>query len=87
MTQRKLTGARQQPGYFQGHLRHNNIEMKQEIFIVHGLSKPLLGSPGIKALGMVLLVEPLTLQENCIIQKLPKIFQGLGRLKHSYRIK
>ena len=91
MTQQKLTGAGQHPlnvqGYFQGHLRHNSVETKQEIFVVRGLSKPLLGRPAIEALAMVLLVEPLTLQENCIIQKFPKVFQGLGRLKDSYRIK
>ena len=86
-TQRKLTGAGQQSLNVQGYLRHNDTETKQEIFVVHGLSKPLLGRPAIEAMSIVLLVEPVTLQQNSIIQKFPRVFQGLGRLKDSYSIK
>ena len=90
-TQRSLTGAGQQPlnvqGQFVGHFKHKEIETKQEIFVVRGLSKPLLGRPAIEALAIVSLVEPVTVQSNSIIQKFPKLFQGLGKLKDNYCIK
>ena len=49
----QLTGAGQQPfnvqGYFVGQLKHKDVKTEQEIFVVHGLSKPLLGCSAIEA--------------------------------------
>ena len=46
---RLLTGAGQQPlevqGQFVGRLRYNNVETEQNIFVIQGLSRPLLGTP------------------------------------------
>ena len=57
----------------------------QEIYMVKGLAKPLLGRPAISALHFILLVGSIQLQE--VMETFPTLFTGLGRLKGSYRIK
>ena len=85
-----LTGAGQQPlevqGQFMGHLRYNNLETEQKIFVIQGLSRPLLGRPAIEALAIVSVVEPIMTLEK-IAEKFPQLFQGLGKLKDNYSIK
>ena len=87
--QRMLTGAAQQRldvyGRFKGNLRRKNTEISQDVYIVNGLHKPLLGRPAIEALGIATLVEPI-LASN-VVAMFPKIFQGLGKLKDCYTIK
>ena len=87
---RMLTGAGQQQlhvqGKFTAHLKRNNVELEQEIFVVEGLDKPLLGRPAIEGLKIVSLVGPVQAEES-VVQKFPKLFQGLGRLKDNYTIK
>ena len=87
---RMLTGAGQQQlhvqGKFTAHLKRNNVELEQEIFVVKGLDKPLLGRPAIEGLKIVSLVGPVQAEES-VVQKFPKLFQGLGRLKDNYTIK
>ena len=78
-TDRQLTGAGQQPlnvqGYFVGQLKHKDIKTEQEIFVVHGLSKPLLGRSAIEALAIVSLVEPVMMQPKDIVWQFPKYFK------------
>ena len=88
--ERSLTGAGQQPldvqGQFTGHLRYNDLETEQKIFVVQGLSKPLLGRPVIEALAIVSMVEPIMTLAK-VAEAFPLLFQGLGKLKDNYTIK
>ena len=71
-TQCLLTGAGQQPlevqGQFVGHLRYNSLETEQTIFVIQGLSRPLLGHPAIEALSIVSEVEPI-MSFDCVTEK------------------
>ena len=58
--------------------------MQQEIYVIHGLHRALLGQPAIEALQVVQKVEPV--QSSDIVKQFPELFQGLGRLKDSYKI-
>lgn len=88
--ERLLTGAGQQPlevqGQFVGHLTYNNSVTEQNIFVIQGLSKPLLGRPAIEALSIVSVVEPIITVDS-VVQKFPQLFEGLGKLKDNYSIK
>lgn len=61
-------------------LKHKDIETEQEIFVVHGLNKPLLERPAIEALAIVSLVERVTMQPNDIVKQFPKVFQAPRQL-------
>ena len=88
--ERLLTGAGQQPlevqGQFVGNLRYNNFETEQNIFVIQGLSRPLLGRPAIEALAIVSVLEPILTLDN-VVEKFPRLFEGLGKLKDNYSIK
>lgn len=87
--ERVLKGAGQQPllvrGKFKGCLKKDEVESQQDVYVVSGLRKPLLGRPAIEALGIVSLVEPVLRDD--VAKWFPKLFQGLGRLKDNYTIK
>jgi len=66
-------------------LKKDEVESQQDVYVVSGLRKPLLGRPAIEALGIVSLVEPVLRDD--VAKRFPKLFQGLGRLKDNYTIK
>ena len=66
-----------------GHRRYNNLETEQKIFVIQGLSRPLLGRPAIEALAIVSVVEPIMTQEK-VAEKFPQLFQGLEKLKDNF---
>ena len=78
---RKLMGAGQHTlqveGQFRGCLLYQDKEIYQDIFVVQGLAKPLLGRPAIDALQMVSMVEPvrvatpITAQVHPVVQNFP----------------
>ena len=74
-------------GQFTAQLQRTDTKVttKQEIYVVNGLAKPLLGRPAIMALNLVAFVGSIQLQE--IVEMFPSLFTGLGRLKDSYCIK
>ena len=74
-------------GQFIAQLQRTDTKAKttQEIYVVKGLTKPLLGRPAITALNLVAFVGNIQLQE--VMEKFPTLFTGLGRLKDSYCIK
>jgi len=82
---RKLTGAGQHAlqvdRQFRGCLQYNDKEIYRDIFVVKGLTKPLLGRPAIDALQLVSMIEPISTQLHPAIQGFPKLFQGLGKLQ------
>ena len=71
-------------GQFLGNLSNQLQSTQQEIYVIRGLRKALLGRPAIEALQVVKQVEPV--QTSSIVKQLPELFQGLGRLKDNYKI-
>ena len=87
-TNRVLSGPSQQKldvcGQILGNLSNQFQSTQQEIYVVRGLCKALLGRPAIEALRVIQQVEPV--QASNIVKQFPELFQGLGRLKDSYKI-
>ena len=71
-------------GQFSGKLSNLFQSTHQEIYVIHGLRKALLGRQAIDALQVVQTVNPI--QMNSIVKQFPELFQGLGRLKDNYKI-
>ena len=71
-------------GQILGNLSNQFQSTQQEIYVVCGLCKALLGRPAIEALRVIQQVEPV--QAHNIVKLFPELFQGLGRLKDSYKI-
>ena len=71
-------------GQFTAQLQRTDTKVttKQEIYVVNGLTKPLLGRPAIMALNLVAFVGGIQLQG--IVEMFPSLFTGLGRLKDNY---
>ena len=86
-TNRVLSGPSQQKldvcWQFTGKLSNQFQSTQQEIYIIRGLCKALLGRPAIKALQVVQMVNPI--QISSIVKQFPELFQELGRL-HNYTI-
>ncbi len=69
-------------GKFQGSLQRNITKTKQDIYVVRGLQKPLLGRPAIEA---VTVVEPIS--QESVEEQFHDLFEGLGKLQDNYQIK
>ena len=86
---KRLSGPSQEAldvcGQFNGLLKKNTLQTLQDIYVVRGLHKPLLGRAAIKALNIVAFVNGIQVQD--IMKHYPNLFTGLGRLKDSYKIK
>ena len=59
-------------GQFIGTLRMNGggVEVKQEMFVVHGLHMPLIGCPAIEALGLLVKVDSIAADAKSRISQL-----------------
>ena len=68
-------------------LKANDLETKQEIFVVKNLMSALLGRPAIEALQLVTVVHSVESYEAQVKARHPKLFEGLGKLEGEYRIK
>ena len=73
-------------GQFRGNFTTDVGLAQQEIYVVDHLQKNLLGQPAIDALGLVARVREVNGVEQEVIQKFPKLFEGLGKLKGDYTI-
>ena len=85
-TKRILTGPGQQCllvcGYFTGTLTR---EVIQDIYVVKGVKKALLGRPAIEALSLVSRINSLETPGNQFIAAYSELFQGrLGTMKGEY---
>lgn len=60
--------------------------MEEEIYVVKGLHKPLLGRPAIERLGLVVRVEAIEGKTLNPTQQFPQLFKGLGKLEGDYKI-
>ena len=88
---RCLNGADQQPlqviGSFTGSLSHDNMATAEEIFVIEGLSMPLVGRPAISALNLVARVTLIQANQKEIAEQFPDLFKGLGQMTGEYHIK
>lgn len=62
--------------------------MSHEVYVEDGLCTALLGHPTITAIGLVMRIEPVTMDLKPEIKKgFLKLFHGLGKLEGEYRTK
>ena len=74
-------------GKFVANLKVDNTTAKQEIYVVKGLQRPLLGRPAIEPLGVAIQVSQILAHKDIVVSKFPHIFQGLGRMTGAYHIR
>jgi len=73
-------------GKFTGKLRTGTQEAEEEIYVVKGLNKPLLGRPAITELKLVQRVAAVNHEELSPMEQFPALFEGLGKLQGNYTI-
>ena len=73
-------------GYFKGKLTIKESTTEQDIYVVAGLSKPLLGLPAIEALTLIQRLHTVQAQLENVKTQYPTVFSGLGKLKEPYKI-
>ena len=73
-------------GKFVGNLKATNAIVKQEIYVVKGLQRPLLDRPAIESLGVAIQVSEILANKDVVVSKFPHIFKGLGRMTGAYYI-
>ena len=69
-------------GQFTACLKRGNRQSQQEVYVVEGLNKPLLGRPAIEGLAPVSAVK----EEPSPFEEFPLLFKGLGKLEGEYTI-
>ncbi len=72
-------------GRFTAALKRGSQETHEEVYVVEGLNKPLLGRPAIEGLGLLARVSAVT--ESSLVEQFPRLFQGLGKMKGDYTIR
>ena len=73
-------------GCFVGYLPKGNLTIREEIYVIKNLHKPLLGRPAIRGFNLLKRVDSVK-KELLILDKFSSIFEGLGKLKGNYTIK
>ncbi|KAI4879198.1 hypothetical protein NFI96_009429 [Prochilodus magdalenae] len=74
-------------GCFQGVLTAKGRSCIQDVYVVAGLTKALLGLPAIEQLSLVHRIEAVTQQNTSnFVAAYPSVFSGLGMLKEPYHI-
>jgi len=73
-------------GQFKGTLAHGNNSAEQDIYVVKGLRKPLIGRPAITALQLVSRVNTIDSVKQQIVDQHPELFQSLGTIEGEYNI-
>ena len=82
-------------GCFQSKMMSKGRTTEQQVYVVAGLTQPLLGLPAIVAMGLVHRVEEVTTtkRQETTVQTAanfkstyPAVFKGLGKLKEPYHI-
>lgn len=72
-------------GKFVGTLKSGKSKISTEIYVVNGLSKPLLGRPAIEKLDLVKRVA--SVKSKDYVTRYPALFKGLGKLNGEYEIR
>ena len=65
-------------GKFVGNRKASNAIIKQDIYVVKRLQRPLLGRPAIESLGVAIQVNEILANKDVVVSKFPHIFKGLG---------
>lgn len=73
-------------GCFQGKLCAKGRPTEQWVYVVEGLTQPLLGLPAIQAMGLVHRVNEVTQSDTDFKALYPAVFQGLGKLNEPHHI-
>ncbi|KAL0174321.1 hypothetical protein M9458_030289 [Cirrhinus mrigala] len=73
-------------GRFKGQLSVKDKTTEQDIYVVAGLSKPLLGLPAIEALTLIQRLYTVHERQDDIRTQYPSVFSGLGKLNEPYTI-
>ena len=73
-------------GQFKGTLTHRNNSVEQDIYVVQGLRKPLIGRLVITAVQLVNRVNTIDSIKQQIVGQHPELFQGLGTIEGEYNI-
>ena len=71
-------------GKFSARMTIGDHVSTEEIFVVDGLTQPLLGWPAIKSLSILKIIQGLT--ENKFVKAYPTVFTGIGTMKCEYDI-
>ncbi len=71
-------------GRFTAKLSKDKRIAKEEIYVVKGLHKPLLGCPAIDKLGLVWQISSVGQTDRTPADRFPKLFEGLGKLQGDY---
>uniref|UniRef100_A0A3B3HH25 Gypsy retrotransposon integrase-like protein 1 n=1 Tax=Oryzias latipes TaxID=8090 RepID=A0A3B3HH25_ORYLA len=74
-------------GMFTANLHKNNKNTKEDIYVVKGLSMPLLSGTAAIALQLVARVENIILDSTATVKReFPRLFSGLGKMEGEYNI-
>ena len=74
-------------GQFTQLIEHKQTKATQQIFVVKGLQRNLLGLPAIESLNLVRRVDTAVMGDTDVEKAYPKVFRGLGTLGKPYTIK
>ena len=73
-------------GHFIGYLKKGDVTMKEKIYMIRNLHKPLLGRPAIRGLNLLRRVGSVK-QDQSVLEQFSSVFEGLGKLEGDYIIK
>ncbi|UYV84462.1 K02A2.6-like [Cordylochernes scorpioides] len=73
-------------GMFISTLRNGNYEIKEKIYVIRGLSEPLLSRRACELLNLARRIEVVATRINPI-EEFPEVFEGLGQIGNPYEIK
>ena len=73
-------------GRFVGYLQKGDVTIKEEIYVIKNLHKPLLGRPAIRGLNLLKRISSVK-QEQSVLEQFSSVFEGLGKLEGEYTIK
>ncbi|KAK7114087.1 hypothetical protein V1264_000209 [Littorina saxatilis] len=89
-TSKKLFGPGQTKinvvGQFTATLSTKKTNTVQDMYVIENLKEPLLGRPAIEALQLLERINTVETPKTSIKDDFPKLFEGLGKLGHTYKI-
>ena len=74
-------------GRFIGTFQKESIAVKQNVYVVRHLHKPLLGRPAIERLGLITWIGTVKKTGQNPVDQFSHLFSGLGKLEGDYTIK
>ena len=71
---------------YDSYLHKGDVTIKEEIYVIMNLHKPLLGRPAIRGLNLLERVSSVK-QEHPVLEQFSSTFECLGNLEEEYTIK